>query len=364
MLQSMANYAPSFAYNLPSLTPGKLVPVNPITVGALTPLAPLTSINGVNPNKNPYQPLTAAALPQLAEAAVDTGTAQVFLTQFDTLIPGLFTTVQTAVTNLLSSGGQDIAPAISNAIFNTGYGRNLQTLNDAFDLAGARAGAKGNRYCNSMVKTAQMQALTTYQYGLDDMSRKIVEIMASFAQANLKEAINAGVRVDEVRAQIFTTTSSVLTRMQELALDEYKTCVLTNYQVFEAALRLQMTDLELQKADREEMRAWIGQLRDQIKLASQVTVTEFEVGNKLQVLQAEVDKYIADLVIKGNEQQLMLFGELVKQLVAQQQMTLQEIEDNNKLQVTMLQSVAAGYGELIKSMSSQGVTIQTTNTTS
>ena len=364
LLNSMASYTPSFAYNLPSLPAPTLTNVTPITIPTLTPLGPLTGIDGTDPNKNPYEPLQASALPQYQTPNMDTSTAATFIAQFEALSPNLIAAVETEILQILNSGGQNVGPTISNAIFNTGYERNLQTLNDAMDLAGARAGAKGNRYTNSMLKAAQNQVLTTYQYGLDDLSRKIVEVMANFAQANLRDAINAGVRIDELQVQIFTTSAGVLTRIQELILDEYKTNVLTNYQVFEAALRLQMTDLEVQKADRDEMRAFIGQVRDQIALASRVTVTEFEVGSKLQVLQAEVNKYVDDLTIKQNEQAIELFAQLVHQLVAQQQLVLQEIKDNNTLQVEVIKATEQGFGELVKSLSSQGVSISTTTTSS
>ncbi len=360
LLDNMAIFRPSEFTAIPQSSPS-LNPVTPINVNTLIPLQPFTTINGTNPNTNPYKPLQADALPQYQQSTMDTTAANAFLAQFQQLIPTLFAEVQTQVTNYLNSGGANVAPAIQTAIFNTGYERNLQTLTDAFDLAGARAGAKGNRYTNSMVKAIQAQAMTTYQYGLDDMSRKIVEVMANFANANLKEAISAGVSIDQVQAQIFTQTATVLVRIQELVLDEYKTNVLTNFQIFESQLRLQMTDLEVQKADRDEMRAWIGELRDQIRLTSQVTVTEFEVANKLQVLQAELNKFYDDLVIKQNEQAISLFGEQVKQIVSLLEIDLQQILEDNKLQVSLLESTASVYSKLMDSLSSQGVTISTYN---
>jgi hypothetical protein len=363
-VNSLASYIPTFAYNLPSLPAPTLTNVTPIDIPTLTSLGPLTGTTASNPNNNPYEPLQADALPQYQQASMDTTTAAAFIAQFEALSPTLLAAVETEILQILNSGGQNVGPTISNAIFNTGYERNLQTLNDAMDLAGARAGAKGNRYTNSMLKAAQMQVMTTYQYGQDDLSRKIVEVMANFAQANLRDAINAGVRIDELQVQIFTTSAGVLTRIQELILDEYKTNVLTNYQVFEAALRLQMTDLEVQKADRDEMRAFIGQVRDQIALTSRVTVTEFEVGSKLQVLQAEVNKFVDDLTIKQNEQAISLFAELVKQLTTQQQLTLNEIDANNKIQLASIQGAVSGFGELVKSLSAQSVSISTTNTPS
>ena len=360
LLGTMATFRPSEFDPIPQVAPVLTTPA-PFGVETITPLGPLTSIEGTNPDLNPYIPLTTAALPQFTQPTVDTTTSAAFLAQFETLIPTLFTAVETEISQLLTSGGQNVGATIQSAVFNSGYERNLQTLNDTFDLAGARAGAKGQRYVNSMVKALQAQAMTTYQYGLDDMSRKIVETMANFAQANLRDAINAGIEDNRTRVQIFTQTAAILVRLQELALDQFKTQLSLNFDLFQEALKLQMVDLEVQKADREEMRAWIGQLRDQIKLASQVTIAEFEVGSKISVLQAEIQKYTAELQLKENEQAVQLFGENIKQFLGIMQIDLAQITEDNRLQVALLENTASTFAELMKSMSAQGVIISTSS---
>jgi hypothetical protein len=364
-IQELAEYRASyFTPNLVSLPNisnfhNDQIAVTPADFGDLDN----TAISATDPNKNPYQALTASILSAITyqKPTMDTGTAQAFVDQVEALTLGLFTEIETQLTNLLNSGGQNISPTIQAAVFDTGYERNLQTYNDALDLTGARTGAKGMRYANSMTKAMQAQITASYQYGLDDMSRKIVEVMANFANDTLKAAINAGISDNATKAQIFTETANALNRIQQTSLEEYKTDALTNFQIFESFLRIQMTDLEVQKADRDEMRAWIGEVRDQIRLASQVTVTEFEVQNKLQFLLADVQKYIADLQIKANEQAIEVFKANVQQFVELSRIAMQQLLENNKLQQDQLTQVASTYAELIKVLSVQGVSIQTSN---
>ena len=360
LLTDLASYR--YTTFTPSVqTPPTLDKVDPITVGALTPLGNGTSIDGTNPNNNPYTPLAANILNSLqyTKPSMDTSAGAAFTAQVGALNPTLFTWLYTQIKDIVSTGGQNIAPAIQDSISNTGYERDLRAFNDALQLSGAMVGGKGARLPNSAITARQAVVSQEYQNSRNDTSRKIIETMGNLAQSNLQAAIGAGVQIDHAIASIFTEQTNALTKIQELILEEYKTDALENFQIFEAYIRLQMADMEVQKADREEMRAWIGEMRDQIRLASQVIISEFEVGNRLQVLQVEVQKFIADLVIKGNEQSVAVFRANVEQMTKLQELMMTEIQENNKLQQTQLESTARSFAELIKSMAVQGVSIQT-----
>lgn len=364
LLNTLAQFRP--ASFTPSVqTPPTMNDVSPITVGALTPLGPLTGIGGTNPNNNPYSPLLAGILSSLqyTKPEIDASAGAAFIGQVNALNPTLFTWLYGQIEQIVTTGGQDISSEIQDAINNTAYERDLQAFNDSLQLAGAMVGGKGARMPNSAITVLHAQVAQNYQNARSDTSRKILEAMGNLAQSNLREAISAGVQIDHAIAAIFTQQTNALIRIQELILEEYKTDALENFQIFESYLRLQMTDLEVQKADRDEMRAWIGEMRDQIRLASQVTIAEFEVGNKLQVLQVDVQKYIADLVIKKNEQAVAVFEANVKQFAELQQIVLQEILENNRLQQDLLKSTASTFAELIQSMAVQAVEIATTSTT-
>jgi uncharacterized tellurite resistance protein B-like protein len=359
-LVTMGEYRPG-TFNPTVESAPDLNTVGSIAVQAFEAIVPV-DFTVTNPNAKPYQALDVNALPVLTSATMDTGAAGTFISNFGALQPSLFTWLQAQIEATVSSGGQNISTEVQDALFNTGYERDLQTYRDALDLTGAKTGAKGSRYPNSMTKVMQAQAQVGYTNQKYDMSREIVKNMANLAQENIKAAISAGVSIDEARVSVFTQTSNALAEIQRLSLEQYKTDLQSNLQVFEGQLRLQLLDLEVQKADRGEMREYISAEREQIGLENRVNISEFEAKNKLKTLQADVDKLIAELQISGNEQKIRSFAAYVQQLDAVQRIDLSNIQENNKLQVELMRSIASSYGEIMKSMSVQAVAVVTKKT--
>jgi DNA-binding ferritin-like protein len=371
-----------------SITLGTLPTISTTTVGSLGTLPTMgaTDTTPTNPNTTPYTPLTSDALPAYSAPALNTSGSGAFSAAVSSLVPTLFTWLETSVQNTISTGGANIVSGVQSAIFDSGLERSQQILQDSLDLAGARVGAKGFRYPNSMLKAAQQELVKNYQNNREDASRKIIETMANFAQQNILAAVSAGTRIDEAKVSVFTQLKSALAEVQRLAQEQYKSDLQANLQVFESTLRLQITDLDVQRMDREEMRAFVSVQREQISLENRVAISEFEAGvkgvvtaadlsrsqaeitNRVAISEfdagvkgvvtaAELAKFIEELKVSKNEQDVRAWAAYVQQLVEVMKIDLQEVQERNRLRTTAAQATATAYVELIKSMGVDSVAL-------
>ena len=122
----------------------------------------------------------------------------------------------------INSGGVGISQDVQDAIFNQGRERDLQTLRDELDLAGARTGARGFRYANSMTRTLQNQALERYSYKKTDLSREIVKTIADLAQKNVQFAFQEDVAIEGLHADFAIKFADLLRNINRDTLDRFK----------------------------------------------------------------------------------------------------------------------------------------------
>jgi hypothetical protein len=348
----------------------------------------------------PYTPLSGESAPQYTSPVLDE-------TSPSFTVPAEFTRLAEKIQTMIETGGDNISPTVQTAVFEQGYERDKQTFQDALDLTGAKTGAKGARYANSMTKALQKEVTTAYINQKFDMSRKIIEVMANFAQENIKAAMSTGASVASSIASIFNQSMQILNDMKRLSLEKYKSDIMANAQIFEGLLKRQLLDLGVQKDNQDLQRGFVSAQREQLALESkknideadatnrtellraetdsrtnlltaevdnrmkalgfgqslQANTAEFEAVNKLVTLQVEVDKLIQHLKIEKNEQIIRAFGAFVQQTEATQRINLSDIQGQNTIVAGMLEHVANGYSEIMKSLGMQGVTIKTVKTT-
>ena len=87
-----------------------------------------------------------------------------------------------------------------NAIFNEDYDRNLHTLNDLFDLADAKTGARGFNYTNDYGNSLKIDAQVKYQYDRTQVSRNISKLVTEWARENYAMAIKEGIALETFHA--------------------------------------------------------------------------------------------------------------------------------------------------------------------
>lgn len=397
-LNSLANFRPTI-FTPAALEAPSLAAPSAVTPAAITPFEAVgTSLT--NPNNlpytpldvstmpqpgTPYVPLTSDALPSYAPAETDTGLMSSFASANAALQPTLFSWLYGAVQGIIESGGADISTTVQAAIFGQGDARAVQIAQDALDLTGARTGSKGFRYPNSMTRVLQAQIALNHTWQRNDLSLKIVEKMADLAQRNMQAAIQAGVSLDDAKARVFATTQSALTDVHRVIVEKYRADLQGNLQEFEgqlqvqladlgvqradreemrayvsAQLQAQLADLDVQKADRDEMRAFVSAQREQLSLETQANTAEFEAKAKAEFMRVETDRMISELVRSGNEQAIRLFSAQAQQHTEILRASIVDAENQNQIAVGILENVAKTYVEMMNSLSGQGVAVDIT----
>jgi len=96
-----------------------------------------------------------------------------------------------------SMGIPDVA--YQNAIFNEEFERNLQTLNDLYDLADAKTGARGFTYTNDFGNSLKIDAQQKYQFDRTQISRTISKTITEWARQNYQFAIDKGLNYEQIQ---------------------------------------------------------------------------------------------------------------------------------------------------------------------
>jgi hypothetical protein len=286
-----------------------------------TPAPDLPKISPIN--LKDYPRITLEDLPQLQQASLGTAsTSQIDKTDFMAL--------QAKVMALVDSLGQDMAPEVQDAIIKQGTEREKQLLLDALDLARANTGAVGCRRPNSMTAAAEQEINLNYFWKKSDQSREIIKVMADIAQKNLAMSINAGVAVNQSLAEISIKNLTYLLEAQKLIYDKFKV----------------------------ETEAYVSTFTGQLN----ALVVELEAQIKSETLQLDAEKTAKVLQANINELLLKKYQVGSNVIIEKGKAQITQAEEANKLKMEALKQIATSYGELMKSLSAQAVSIVTKKT--
>jgi hypothetical protein len=260
----------------------------------------------------PPTPVALGAIPTLTTPAMTTAPDFGYT-------PVGFDALQSAVMDIIDSGGANVSPTIQDAVYNQGIERDLQTQRMALDLAGARTGSKGFRIPNGMTTGLQNQVIQEFAWRKSDQSRTLTQTIGELVTRNLQMAIASGTSIQEALANIAIKTYEVLLDGQRLVLERFKTqadVALVSFKEEVATIIAVMeADIETQKLSMERQG---------------LIVKEWEVT-------------VNALVEKGKSQ-------------------IAQAETSNALMLTAIDSLAKSYIGIAQTMGNQGVAITTHNT--
>jgi hypothetical protein len=113
-----------------------------------------------------------------------------------------------------------------NAIFNEEFERNLQTLNDLYDLADAKTGARGFTYINDFGNSLKIDAQQKYQFDRTQISRTISKTITEWARQNYQFAIEKGLSYEQMQMDFTykycTAFVQIYRDLVQAALEVYK----------------------------------------------------------------------------------------------------------------------------------------------
>lgn len=136
--------------------------------------------------------------------------------------------IEASISDYIISMGIPDKP-YQDAIFNESYDRNLQVLNDLYELADAKVGARGFTYPNSMVTALKLDAQQKYQFDRNQISRDITKLVTEWARQNYQFAIEKGITFEQFHADF---TYKYCTAFVEI----YKSLVLASIERFKAEI--------------------------------------------------------------------------------------------------------------------------------
>lgn len=97
---------------------------------------------------------------------------------------------------ITSMGLPDVS--YQNAIFNKDYERNLQALNDLYDLADAKTGARGFNYPNDFGTALKLDAQQKYQFDRAEIGRNITRTLTEWAKQAYQFAVERGIGLEQM----------------------------------------------------------------------------------------------------------------------------------------------------------------------
>ena len=204
------------------------------------------------------------------------------------------------------------AKEFQDAIFNEDYERKKIILEDLYDLADSKAGARGFTYPNSMITALKLDAQTKYQYDRNQTSRDILKLVTEWARQNYQFSIEKGLTLEAFHSDF---TYKYCTAF----VDIYKNLVLASVERFKAEIA----------ASAEPIMALI----EAAKLPVEV-----------DKINADISKENATLDI---EQRKMKISEIMENYKARLQYAIQQFQ----LQINGLDSAAKQTGLFAQSVS-------------
>lgn len=191
--------------------------------------------------------------------------------------------LETMMLQYIETGGTGISEAVQEAIFNQGRERDLQTLRDAMDLAGARTGARGFRYPTSMTKALQKEALAKHQDNKADLNREIVRLMADLAQKNTQFAAGQTREIERDYMDFSKAFIGVILDIKRGILENFRIGQEARVAEFEGTLKGVLANLTVQ-----EKNAGLEQTyQEQLRVKWQIESASLLEKGKAQIAQAE-----------------------------------------------------------------------------
>lgn len=265
--------------------------------------------------------ITAGQLPTLAKANPDPITTSLNPYLSKVWTSPTLQTLQNLMMTYIETGGTGITEAVEQAIYDRGRERDLQTTRDALDMAGSRGFSRGARRPNSAIWILQNQILTNLDDKKTDTSREIIRLMTTMAQQNTQFAAQAGISIEQAYMSFSQGFAGLIMNMNQDILAKFRV---------------------EQEARVEEFRASL----ETIKVS-------LETANK----NAELDmKYQDQLLNIWQIQANLAYNKVLAQIG--------QSEQANTVKITALQAVATTIEGLLNSLSSTGISMVSTTTTS
>lgn len=336
-----------------------VTPFTPTAPGALSlgTVAALKTIDTTMAAPTTRTSLSLSDLPQLQRAVLELGDTPVLA-----YTPDLLNGLKTRVISWVDSGGVNISAGVQQAVFDTARERTLQAAQDALDLAGARTGAKGFRYPNSMTKAAQHEIIVNVYNQREDLNRAIIKEFADMAQKNIQMALSAGVEAERISSEIAIRVATFALETQKMLLDKFRIETEAFTKEYEETLRALLANLDAEKMNYSVYLDYLQALRAQFDIQQRTEISRFEGDLKLAVEKLTADRTNAELQMEVQKLFYQVWNANMNIITERGKAQITQAEEANRVKLSAIEGLVRAYVELIQNMSAQAVAIVTKKT--
>jgi hypothetical protein len=195
---------------------------------------------------------------------------------------------------ITSMGIPDIT--YQNAIFNEDFERNLVILNDLYDLADAKTGARGFTYTNAYGNALKLDAQVKYQYDRTQVSRTISKTLTEWARQNYQFAIQNGITLEQAHMDF---TYKFCTASVEI----YKTLVNAILEKYKAEIQVALAPAEAYIKEMDAVLNYVKTSADIDKTNETLKQSRSEIDIKEAIGKYNIDmsKYQADATMAASK---------------------------------------------------------------
>lgn len=136
--------------------------------------------------------------------------------------------IETSISSYITTMGIP-DKSYQDAIFNESFDRNLQSLNDLYNLADAKVGARGFTYTNDQGTILKLDAQQKYQFDRNQINRDITKLVTEWARQNYQFAIDKGIAFEQFHADFTVKYCTAF-------VDIYKSMIMVSIERFKAEL--------------------------------------------------------------------------------------------------------------------------------
>lgn len=144
--------------------------------------------------------------------------------------------IQTTLTAYMNDMGMP-SQAFQDAVFNADKERKSKILSDKLDMIAAKTSARGFKYANMQTNALIKDAITEYGYDLEDLNRKVTQIVTEWARQNFQFSIQQGISVEVAHMEFAYKFSSIF---REVYLTQIKGVL----EVYKGRIEMELAKLD------------------------------------------------------------------------------------------------------------------------
>jgi hypothetical protein len=216
---------------------------------------------------------------------------ETYLDQFKspTYVSSFFKFLEPKLIEFITEESTGISEEVQDALFENMREHDLQVLNDSLDALNREQASRGFPLVSSMLLAARNDLIKKYTDIRFNRNREITALIAERAQQNVMHAIDAGNTMEQIQSQFSLGFARLWVDFSNMYVSRFRAEMDAAIAEFEADLKVQVTDSELSKFNKEilmrhennELESWKADVAENInrlQLQAQDTIKRYDLA--------------------------------------------------------------------------------------